>query len=340
MRYQLRMMGTAALAIGLAAGPAAAQTKTVLKMATLAPGSSSYTVGTSFARVVMKYLPDIEIRINATGAGTRQTLDMARGKLDFAHFGGPAYYWMTTQTGPYRKIKDSKELVKGLRNMFSFPLGAYTMVTYADSGIEKLAQIKGRKIFLGPPGGGATRVITALVTSATGYKPGKDFQTVKMGWAAAQQAFQDRNLDVWISPTNNPAAKIRQIALSNRIRILSIDRADLAKPAVKRALAIPGRTVVEIPPDVYGKNQVNDAPALTLGTWLGFGTRADVPAETVYRIMKAFWENIDEVRAQAAWLDKLRLETTFDEMAGPLHPGAVKYYREKGLKIPARLLEN
>ncbi len=312
--------------------------KETYKLSTLAPGSSSYIVGTSFARVIMKYLPDADIRINSTGTGTQQTLNMARGKSDFAHFGGPSYYWMSTQTGPYRKVADAKELVKGLRNLFSFPLGAYTMVTYADSGIKSLKDIKGKRVFLGPPGGGATRVITAMVTDSTGFTPGKDFKTVKMGWGAARQSFQDHNIDLWISPANNPDAKIKEISLSNKIRILSLDPADFNKPNIKKALKIPGRTIVDIPPDVYGKNQVNTTSAKTLGTWLGFGTRKEMPDDVVYNFIKTFWEHIDEVHSQAAWLSSLRLETAIKEMDGPLHPGAIKYYREVGLSIPDRLI--
>ncbi len=330
----------ALLAIGLAsvaANPAAARQS--YKMSTLAPGSSSYIVGTSFARVVMKYLPDIDIRINSTGTGTQQTLNMARGKTDFAHFGGPSYYWMVNQTGPYKKVKDSKELVKGLRNLFSFPLGDYTMLTYADSGIETLMDIKGKRVYLGPPGGGATRVITTMITESTGYTPGEDFSTVKMGWGAARQSFQDGNIDLWVSPANNPDAKIEEIALSSKIRILSLKPADFESARIKKLLAIPGRTVVEIPADVYGENQVNTEPSRTLGTWLAFGVRADMPEDVVYEMMKVFWEHIGEVQDQAAWLkNSLRLETAFAHMAGPLHPGAIRYYREVGLTIPENLI--
>ncbi len=338
LSFKKALQGTLLVAGGLLVGVNPGYAKETYKLSTLAPGSSSYIVGTSMAMVVMKYLPDINIRINSTGTGTRQTLNMARGKTDFAHFGGPSYYWMSTQTGPYRKVADSKELVKNLRNLFSFPLGAYTMVTYADSGIKSLKDIKGKRVFLGPPGGGATRVITAMVSDATGFTPGKDFKTVKMGWAAARQSFQDHNIDLWISPANNPDAKIEEIALSSKIRLLTLEPADFEKPNIKKALKIPGRTIVDIPPDVYGKNQVNTAPVRTLGTWLGFGTRKDMPEEVVYKIVKTFWEHIDEVHQQAAWLNSLRLETAIKEMDGPLHPGAIKYYREVGLTIPDRLI--
>lgn len=335
---RLTRFAAGTIAVACFATSATASAAEIYKMSTLAPGTSAYVVASAFVREVERHAPGIDIRLSSTGSGVRQSLDMAEGKTDFALFGGITYYLMTGRRGPFHSIRNAPKLVKNVRNLFSFPLGAYTMVTYADSGIKSLKDIKGKKVFFGPPQGSATIAAEAMVEAATGYTPGKDFRVLPVGFAAAQQAFQDHNLDVWISPQNNPSAAIRQIALTSKIRILSLTNADLQTPVLKKLLAVPGREIFVIKPGTYGKNQVNTEPAKTIGTWISFGCRKAIPTDVVYRMMKAFWGHIADVQSEAPWLKQVTLESAFKAMEGPLHPGAVKYYREIGVKIPPRLL--
>ena len=85
----------------------------------------------------------------------------------------------------------------------------------------------------------------------------------------------------------------------------------------------PGRTKRVIPPDAYGANQVNNAPIPTLGALVGLSVRANMPAEKMYAITKAFWEHLDEVHAAAPWMKKvINLDAALEVVPGKLHPGA------------------
>jgi hypothetical protein len=238
----------------------------------------------------------------------------------------------------FKKVKDAPALVKNLRVMLMFDIGLYHVAVYDDSGIRSLKDIKGKKVFLGPPGGAALRVAKTFVKAATGYEAGKDFDSVKLSWDAAGAAFQDRRLDVYINPTNPPSPVIQQVALTNKIRFLPLEDAVFETPAVKKLFKIPGRTRGNIAAKAYGKNQMNAGPTQSMGALVGVATRAGMSADTVYRMTKAFWEGAEEMRSTAPWLREIKLENALSAANIPLHPGAAKYYREIGMKVPEKLL--
>lgn len=328
--------GTASIASSFAVTRASfAQQKTFYKFGSFPPGTTPFIVNTAWANAVNKYVPGVEVQISATGAATQHMLLATEGKMDFFMGASSAYWLMYKQIGPFKKLTDGPARTRKMAMILSYPLGVYHFVVYADSGIKSLADIKGKQVFLGPPGGVATRNTELLIEAMTGYKPGKDFTQVKMGWGAAATAFQDRKFDVWIPVTNAPSPQVQQISLQNKILLLGLDKSKFDHPAAKEYFKQPGRFVTEIGPHVYGANQVNTAPVLSTGAYVNLSTRADMPADLVYKMTKAFWEHIDEAHAMAPWMkNAIDLHKALDALSGKLHPGAEKYYREVGLKIP------
>ncbi len=325
------MIGLLGLTVA-AATPAAA--KNFYKFGSFPPGTTPYIVNTAFATIVNKYVPDTEIQISATGAATQHMLLVTEGKMDFAMGAATGMQLMRRQIGPFKRLKDGATRVHRMPMLFSYPLGAYQIVVYADSGITRLEDIKGKRVFLGPPGGVATRNMRLIVEAMTGFKPKEDFKQVRMGWGPAAQAFQDRKFDVWIPVTNAPSPQIQQIALNNKIRILGLDEKKFDHPAWKRYISQPARRMLSIAPDTYGDNQVNTEPVLTTGAWVGVVARRDLPEELIYQMVKAFWTHIDEAHQMAKWAkDTLNLNLATAAIAGNLHPGAARYYREQGIKV-------
>lgn len=330
--------GAALLVLGMLlavfAPPARAQK--FYKMSTIAPGTTPYIIMTTVAQMAKKY-EGLDIQVNATGAATRHAVDAARAKIDFFMSAPVVIHFMSKQLAMYKKMKEAPTLAKNLRGVFNFPIGVYHMVVYADSGMTHLRDIRGKKVFLGPPVGAARVVARGIVKGATGYTAGKDFTESKLGFAAGLQAFQDRQIDLYVQPTNYPSPAISQIALTNKIRILGITDEDLQTPALKAIMRLPGRTIETIPPDAYGSNQVNTKTVKSIGAWVGVGTHKDVAADVVYKVVKAFYEHLPEVHAQAVWMKVITLDMVFREMNMPLHPGAIRYFEEKGLNVPAKL---
>lgn len=303
------------------------------RLATLGPGSSPYLVMSTFAQMVNEQLPEVEIQVNATGAATQHALDAANGDLDFYMWSASVHAFMQNGAAMYTNVPGAPELSEELRVIFAFPLGLYHITTYADSGIESLMDIQGKRVFLGPPGGGATTIMQNVIEGATGFTTNEDFEYVQLGWDAAAQAFQDGRIDVYINPTNAPSPAIEQLALTREVRFLGLTPEQMELEPVQAILGRPGGTLGMIEPGTYA-NQVNTEAVQTLGSTVGVGVGAHVPEAAVYEITKAFWTAYTDAVDSTPWLRNVSPEGAFTDLNLPLHPGAARYYEEAGMTIP------
>lgn len=337
MLNRRNLLAIAAAGFLLPALPAPGAAQEFYRLATIGPGSSPYMVMSTFAQMVGERT-DTQIQVNATGAATQHAIETANGQLDFFMWSASVHDSMTKGTNMYAQIPQASELAGNLRAVFAFPLGPYHFVTFADSGIDSLQDIKGKRVFLGPPGGGATVIMRNIIKAATGYEPGTDFEEVSLGWEAALQSFQDGRIDVYINPTLPPSPVIEQIVLSRKIKLLGLSEEDMANPEVQKILNRPGGVLGTISAGIYGDNQVNEEDVQTLGSIVGIGTGKHMPEEAIYKITKAFWEGVEESGEGVRWLRQIKLEDAFADLNLPLHPGAERYYREIGLTIPDELV--
>ena len=299
------------------------------RVTSIAPGMSPFVVNTAIAKVVGKHVPGVDMQVRATGAATRHIVEAAQGKVDFLFSSSIINLLMMKNLGPYKNMENAPELEKNIGMIFSYQIGPYHYITRADSGIEKLEDIAGRKVFAGPPGGAAKRVCLGNIKDASGLVGGKDFEAVDFGFDAAIQAFQDDKIDVIVLSTNVPSSSVSQFALTKKIRLIDIDVTKLKiNPLI-------GRTINVIAPDAYGDNQVNTSPTRTHGALVNFSARMDLDEEVVYQVTKAIWEHVDELHEAAAWMkDTVSLENALELIPMRLHPGAERYYREIGMAIP------
>ena len=315
---------------------ASAQEKTFLTMDSFPAGSTPGQLGIAFSQVVQKNAP-IEIQVSIGKPATKSAIDAAKGKVDLILTAPSINHFMQTQTAMFKKVKDSAEMNKQLRGFFNYPLGPYHIIVYEESGIKSLEDFKGKKVFMGPPAGAATKVATQIVTGATNLKPGEDFEVVRFDWKSAETAFLDRQMDVYIGPTTVPSPMVQQFALVSPIRVLGLSDAAFESEPMQQALALPGRTVESIDAGVYD-NQVNESAVRSIGSWVGLGSSKELDAELVYTMVKAFWDNIAEVKQTAVWMEVLSQDTALNEMNIPLHAGAYRYYKEAGWNVPENLI--
>jgi len=337
MNITTRLALAGALSLGLGSGVNAAEN---IKMATIAPGSSAYLVMTTMANIVNNAQDDYEVSVDATGAATKHMVEAAQGKLDVVMSSPVIYHLMKAGKAMYSKLSAAPELSENLNLLFWFPYGAYHVVTYADSGINTLADLKGKKVFLGPPGGGAWNTSKAWLEANTGMVPGDDYENVKASWGAALQGFQDRQFDAYITGGIAPFPQVEQLALTAKLKLIGLTKAefDAAPEAVKKETSKLGRSLEVIKPGTYGDGVVNSDDVYTVGATGGVVARADLSGDAVYAMTKAFWEGLPDVRKTAPYMDQVTLDGALTSPNIKLHPGALKYYKEIGLEIPAEMM--
>jgi uncharacterized protein len=315
-----------------------AQAKDFYKMSTISL-PTPFALNATFAKIVMKYNKGVEVQVNATGAAPRHALDAANGKTDF-FFGAPSLmFLMSKGKAMFKKVKNAPELAKNIRSIFNYRMGTYNFAVYESSGIKTLHEIKGKRVFIGPPVGVQKVVASQFIEAVTGLKMNKDYTAVKLGFSAAWQAFQDKQLDMYNNASNHPDANFSQLTLTNKLRFLGASDADWNTPEMKATMKIPGRTRGQFSPNVYGDNQANTKPTQTVSAWVGLYTRKGIPEDVIYKMTKSFWEHIDEMHSVAKWAKTaINKDNIFKAANHKLHPGALKYYKEIGLKIPAKVM--
>lgn len=332
MKPHLKGAIAGACLAGMASTAGATET---LRMATIAPGSSAYLVMTTMATLVNQAQDDYRISVDATGAATRHMLEVATGELDMSMTSPIIYHFMREQRAMYQELPEAPELAENLQLMLWFPYGQYHYVVYADSGIETLEDIRGRSVFLGPPGGGAWNSAHAWVEGMTGMTAGEDYENVRGSWSSAVQGFQDRQFDVFVNGGIAPFPQVEQLALSSQLRLLGLS--EEAFEANEEAQAMTSRLGAEIgiiPAGIYGDGVVNTEDVYTHGASVGVTVRADLDEETVYLLTRSFWEQAQAAAADQPWLRNVTLDYAVRAAGMTLHPGALRYYEEIGLDIP------
>jgi hypothetical protein len=330
----------AALAVGasIASAVGSAQAADVfLKFDSYQPTATAGQMGIAFTQAVQKETP-YQIQVSTGKAATKAALDSAKGKVDL-YFSSPGInHAMKKGAAMYKKVKNAPELSGNLRALVSFPLGVYHYVAYESTGIKSFGDVKGKTVFLGPPGGIAPKIGCGVIQGASALVCDKDFKLARFDWTSAPPAFLDRQVDMFGLPTNAPAPVVQEWAQGGKLRFLDITDEMLKTEQVKKVLSVPGRSLERWDPLVYGKDKVaNTGPINVIGVWLHIGTNTNLPEEVGYNMMKAFWKNIETVRQTAYWMNQIDMKTAVRELNIPLHAGAYRYYKEIGMDLPAHL---
>lgn len=310
-----------------------------LRLATIAPGTSAYLVMTSMANLVNQNQDQHQIYVNAAGASTKHMIDAAQGSLDFVLTTPATYAHMAAGDAMYSELQTASELSDNLKLVFWFPMGAIHTIAHADSGIETLADLQGRRVFLGPLGSGAFEAASTWITATTGLQVGVDFEPVDASWDAAYQGFQGGQIDVYMVSGTAPFPQVENLARRGPIRLLGLTReeAENANTAVLDATAARGMSLDEIDTSKYGTGVVTSQTVYSMGMMAGVAVRSDLSDQVVYDVTKTFWENLGPVRAGEPAITNVTLDRAFDAANLKLHSGALRYYTEIDLPIPPRI---
>ncbi|MCB1340767.1 MAG: TAXI family TRAP transporter solute-binding subunit, partial [Pseudooceanicola sp.] len=212
---------------------------------------------------------------------------------------------------------------KDLRAVFSVHPEPFTVVARADAGIKDFKDLKGKRVNVGNPGSGQ-RATMDVVLNAMG-KTDADFALASELKPAEQSAaLGDNKVDAIIYTVGHPNGSIQEATSTVDAKLIPV-----TGPAIDKLVADnPYYAKAVIPGGLY---KGTDADVETFGVKATFVTSADVPDDVVYTVVKAVFDNFDRFKGlHPAFANLKESEMISDGLSAPLHPGAEKYYKERG----------
>lgn len=300
------------------------------------PGSQSGTLAQALAQYTER--EGISLEVIQGQALTRSAMKVAAGQADSTFVVPPVVQMMRDATGPYADHGDkASALAENMRSLFGLPGGIFHAITWADSDIESWHDVAGKRVYAGPPAGSADVMITGMIELETGLVAGEDYETMRIPWGAATQAFQDGQFDVLVLSAPVGQQSLNELSLQREIRLLGIADEVIESEAWQDYTEATATTHGVIPAGTYAGQVNSDEDILTSANILYMAVNAKMSDEVAYGYTKAYWENLDEMKAGNAMLRNLDTEDPFIGLNAPLHPGAERYFEEEGIAIPDRL---
>jgi len=296
-----------------------------IKWGTTSVRSSGYAHGVLFAKAVNQAYPgQITITVVETGGWVENLSRMRVGLLQLAQVNPISAY--TAYHGSY-DFKDQKN--PNIRMLAATAVSTFTFVAGKDSGITTIEGLHGKKMASNPLT--TSERLGRMFLEANGIKP-----EYKWGGTASNlEAMKAKTVDSWARPGFRDGA-LQELALSRPLNFLAITEEHLKKynekyPAHGKGIISPG-----------GQYKGHDKDYLTLAFVEGEMGDKNLPEDVIYKILKAVYaKRMDMVKVDASFreggfVDFPKLTMEYCDV--PLHPGAVKFYQELGLKIPDKLM--
>ena len=205
----------------------------------------------------------------------------------------------------------------------------YQIVANASTNAKSVTDLKGLKVAIGPTGSG-TAGTSDLVFKAAGLDINKDIQPQQDGFGDAAVKMQDGHIDASCAVLNVPASSIVEMTTSTELSYVSVSDEEIAKIQAEA----PYFEKMVIPAGTYSNTE--DFQTITCQAVLY--CRSDLDDDTVYNITKAFYESADEIAAAHPAGKDISLEGGLSGITTAVHPGAARYYEEKGITVDPGLL--
>ena len=284
-------------------------------------GGSYYIFGSPWAKVISDCVPNATASVQATNGPAENVQLMETGQLQLAYVSAAAGYEGWNGTG-WTNGKKYQEM----RTLFTTYNSYYELVVLDNSPIKTYRDLEGKKVFFGMPG--ATPDIAArYICEVLGIKPA---QEIAMQTGDAINLLIDGRIDTVAGVYGLPSAMFLDLQSNHKIRFIDMSKEDQEKVCE----AYPYFSKGAIPANTYN-NQPKDVNTFVFWNY-AIGDK-DLPEDLVYNIVKAVFENKAEFEA-AHTTGKDLFADNIKYAVIPLHPGAVKYYREIGIDIPEELL--
>ena len=275
-----------------------------------------YPLGVALSQIYGEKIAGVKTQVQATKASVENLnlLQQGRGEIAFTLGDALRDAWEgNTEAG----FKGKLDKLRGIGAVYP---NYIQIVALKDSGVKTLGDLKGKSLSVGAPKSG-TELNARAILAAAGLKYADLGKTEYLPFAESVDLMKNRQLDATLQSAGLGVASIRDLSTSVDVTVVAVDKATVDK------IGAPYLAVV-IPANTY-QGQTADVPTAAVGNFLV--THAGVPDEVVYQMTKLTYENLDRLANAHAAAKGIKVEDAIKGMPLPLHPGAEKYFREKGL---------
>jgi uncharacterized protein len=322
MRRKAMTKWIALISVGLVlvlafGGESVAQKANRISIATAGTGGSYFPIGASIADVLNKNIPGTQAKAETTGGAAENIHLVGSGQSDIGITTSYLAYFGINGMEPYKqKMPEITVLFTG------FQAAPLQIVTSQKSNINSIKDLKGKKVGLGPRGGASLLLIKDLFEF-------NDFKISDVGatyatYEDSAQGLQDGQLDAIIIGAAQPTTSIQGL-VANKVPIKMISIPDAAsKPFLEK---FPYYGKITIPKEMYSLKE--DVQAIIMPNLMI--VRKSLDPNLVYNMDKAIFEHLKDIYAAHPAAAAIKLETAAQKLGLPFHPGAEKYFKEKGV---------
>ncbi len=282
-----------------------------------------YPTGGAIAKMVNKKRKEYGIRatVESTGGSVFNVNALMTGDLDFGVVQSDRQYQALKGIADWK----DKGPQKDLRAVFTVHPESLTLVAADDSGINTIQDLRGKRINIGNPGSGTRQQsIDALTNAGIDYKNDLKAEGIKAAESAG--LLQDGRIDAFFYTVGHPNGSIKEATAGVR-KVHFVPITGVEKLLAQHPYYGKGIIPIKAYPGASNKEDVE-----TFGVKATFVTSAKVPDKVVYAITKEVFDNFESFKKLHPAYQVLTKKNMLEGMSAPIHPGAMKYYKEVGLK--------
>ncbi len=316
--FSRRQLAGLAAAVIAASAPAGARAEQFINILTGGTSGVYYPMGVVLSKIFGEKIKDVRPTVQATKASVENLVLLQQGKGELAFTLGDSLdaAWKGEEEAGF------KAPLKKLRGVTAIYPNYVQIVASKESGIKTLADLKGKRLSVGAPKSG-TELNARAILAAAGLTY-KDLGKVEyLPFAESVELMKNRQLDATLQSAGLGVASLRDLATSVDITVVEVPPATVEK-------AGPPFVKATIPANTYGGQTAAVETAAVVNYLV---THQGVSDDLVYQMTKAMYENLGDLAAAHAAGKAIKLENALQGMPIPLHPGAAKYFKEKGLKV-------
>ncbi|MFK0278534.1 TAXI family TRAP transporter solute-binding subunit [Ensifer sp. NPDC090286] len=302
--------------ISIATTAASARADEFVNVLTGGTSGVYYPLGVALSKIYGEKIEGVRTQVQATKASVENLnlLQQGRGEIAFALGDSVKLAWEGNAEAGFKAPLDK------LRGIAAIYPNYIQIMASKESGIATLADFKGKSLSVGAPKSG-TELNARAILGAAGMSYEDLGKTEYLPFAESVELMKNRQLDATLQSAGLGVSSFKDLATSLDVQMVSVPEDIAAKLGAPYIAAT-------VPAGTY-QGQDKDVPTVAVVNFLV--THSQVSDETAYQMTKQLFENLPAMAAAHKAAEKIKLEDAVKGMPIPLHPGAERFYKEKGL---------